>query len=86
MEKMQYSPLSDSAAYAVASNGTGILKMPKYAGKIKKTIIRKRKSGWLELYWVDAADRIVYEKSASFITEADLGEFPMIGEIVRTEE
>lgn len=83
---MKYSPLSDSAVHAVASNGINILKMPKYANEIAKTIIHKRKSGWLELYWVDKNEQIIYEKPTSLIREIDLKEFPMIGEIVRTEE
>lgn len=83
---MKYSPLSNSAVCAVSSNGINILKMPKYANKIAKTIIHKRKSGWIELYWVDKDERIIYEKPSSLIREIDLEEFPMIGEIVRTEE
>lgn len=83
---MKYSPLSDSAIYAVSSNGIHILKVPKYANHIAKTIIHKRKSGWLEIYWVDKNDAIVYEKLYSFIREEDVAQYPMIGEVIRTEE
>lgn len=83
---MKHSPLSNSAAYAVASNGINILTMPKYASQIAKTIIHKRKSGWVEIYWVDKSGKIICEKTCSFIREEEINQYPMIGEIVKTEE
>lgn len=80
---MKYSPLSDSAIQAVASNGVNILKMPKYADRIAKTIISKRESGWADIYWVDKTGAIIYEKHNYLPME--IGHLPMIGDIVETE-
>lgn len=82
---MEYSPLSNSAAYAVSSNGINILKMPKFASKIAKTIIYMRASGWVEIYWVDKSDKIIYEKPCSLIREGDVDQYPMIGKVVKVE-
>lgn len=81
---MKYSPLSDSATYAVSSNGINILKMPKYATKIAKTVIFQRKSGWIDIYWVDKTDAVIYDKYN--YTRKEVAELPMIGDVVEQEE
>lgn len=81
---MKYSPLSDSAVYAVASNGINILKMPKYANCIAKTIISTRKSGWANVRWVNKTGEIIYEKHNCLPME--INQLPMIGEITETED
>lgn len=81
---MKYSPLANSAAYAVSSNGIGILKMPKYADKIAKTIISRLRNGLMNICWVDSRDEIIYDKRYFLPEEA--ARLPMIGEVIEQEE
>lgn len=86
MAMLQYSPLCESCSIAVARNGIEILKMPKFSGKIAKTVAVKEKSGFWGIRWVDSRGAVIYEKRGCLLFENEIGNYPMIGEFEKIEE
>lgn len=76
-QNVKYSPLYQSAAEAIGKNGFKILQVPKYASKIKKTLIRTLSSGFVVVQYLDAYGAIIAENSAGLREW-----YPEIGEVV----
>ena len=81
MIKSRMAQISASAAQAIASNGFAILKQPKYASQIKRTVIHKLSSNGpiVHIWWLDGNDQIVSDSIG------ELKWYPIIGEQIEDE-
>lgn len=80
IEQRPYSPLYDSAAMAISSNGFKILKEFKYSSRISKTIVYTLKNGIVFIQYLDDNDKIVAENNGGMRDW-----YPMIGTVIEKE-
>ena len=73
------SSIADSVAVDVANNGYRILKTPKYASKIAKTMIGTRTNKTCDVTWIDDEGKQVLNVSLCILPDDDI---PMLGEVV----